>query len=108
MPPVLGPRVTVVAGLVVLRGGKGHRVGAVAQADEARFLAARNSSTTTVAPALPKALPDSMPRTAASASASFLRHHHPLAGSQAVRLDHDGRALAADVGFRSSEIGKGR
>jgi hypothetical protein len=34
------------------------------------------------------------------------RHDYALAGSQAVSLDHDGRALSIDVGVRRSGIGE--
>ena len=37
---------------------------------------------------------------AASASRDRLGHHHALAGGKPVGLDHDRRALRADIGLR--------
>jgi hypothetical protein len=67
----------------------------------------RNSSITTRAPASPSLLPVSIMSTAAWASSSGHRHHHALAGGQAVGLDHDGRALGIDIGMGGGGIGEG-
>ena len=54
---------------------------------------------TTSAPAAPNA-PSNIMAMAASASARSLNHNDTLAGSEPVGLDHDRRALRADIGKR--------
>ena len=66
----------------------------------------RNSSMTTRAPASPSLLPDSMSSMAACASARRHGDDDALAGSQAVGLDDDGRALLVDVGMCCGRLGK--
>ena len=43
---------------------------------------------------------------ASSASSKVVRHDDALAGRQAVGLDDDGHAIAADIGFRRLRIGE--
>ena len=81
---------------------------AVSPSDSAKKLIsrpARNSSITTSAPAAPNA-PSNIMAIASSASRKVMRDHHALARRKPVGLDHDRRALRADIGQRVGGIGE--
>ena len=107
----VGALVVVTQALVVLAGGERDDVLAVAQHDEARFLAFEE-------------LLDDDPRAAGVVLHAELvveqhpvdsfarlrqghRHHHALAGGQSVGLDDDRCALLLDVGMRRFRVGEG-
>lgn len=58
-------------------------------------------------PASPMLLPASMASTAGVGLVGRRRHHHALAGGEAIGLHHDGRTLRIDVGMGFGGDGEG-
>ena len=83
--------VAVEGALVVLGGADLERGAAVAQREQARLLAVQE---------LLDHERQLRPRRRRQRLLDRGRDHHPLAGGEPVRLDHDRRACAADIGAR--------
>ena len=98
MPPVLGPRSPSPTALWSWAVPNSSTLRPSTRANRLASSPRRHSSITTVSPALPKAPPKACSR-ASSACSTVGGHGHPLAGREPVRLDHDRRALRADVGL---------
>ena len=105
MPPVFGPLSPSKARLWSCAVASGSACSPSHSAKNEASSPAMNSSITTSAPASPKPPPNIM-STAASASCSRHRHHDALAGGKAIGLDHDRRALRADIGLRRLRVGE--
>ena len=103
--------VVVLQALVVLAGGQRHHFGAIAHHHEAGFLALQEfldhhaGAALVVLHAQRVVHEHEIDRVM-----GFLQrhgHHHALAGSQTIGLDHDGRADLVDVGMRCRRIAEG-
>ena len=104
MPPVLGPPVAVVAGLVILGRRQGQGVRAVAETRERSLLADEQFLDDDFAARIAEALAGNHAPRRGHRFFDLPRHHHALAGGKAVRLDDDGCADGADVVFRRGRI----
>jgi len=105
MPPVFGPLSAVEGALVILRGWRAAaRARRHTSAKNEASSPVMNSSTTTSAPAAPNFAEHHVDRRQRLIQRHC--HDHALAGGKAIRLDHDRRALRADVGFCRLGIGE--
>jgi len=103
----VGPLVAVENPLVVLGRGQGEDVPAVGEGEEGGLLAGHELLDHHLGAGGPE---DLVQHDVVDGGHRLLhrhRHHHPLAGGQAVGLDDDGSALLADVGDRPVPIGEG-
>ncbi|CFW05319.1 Uncharacterised protein [Bordetella pertussis] len=103
----VGTGVAVLQALVVLAGGQGEHMAAVAHDDEAGFFAGEEFLDHHARAGLAQR---AVAQHGVDRAMRFVqRHgdHHALAGSQAVGLDHDGRAVLVDIGVRLGRIGEG-
>ena len=92
---------------MILRGGKRQRVLAIAQGEERGFLAAHELFNDDFRTGAPEAATE---HHVDSVKRFFLGHRYDdaFAGGETVRLDHDRRALPADIGLCRRRIGEMR
>ena len=102
----VGAAVALVSRLVILRGGQGQDVFAVHHDDEAGLLALQEFLDHHPVPGLAEGIAGQHVLRRGDGLVFRLRQDHALAGGQTVGLDHDGRALLADVGDGLADVGE--
>ena len=100
------PLVAVVRGLVVLRGGKRYRDFAIAQREEARFLAFHEFLDDDRSAGIAERLVDHRVVDGGAGFVHRSRDRDALARGKPVGLHHNRRALFAHIGFRGFGIGE--
>lgn len=103
----VGAGVAVQQALVVLAGGHGHHVLAIADDDEAGFLAGQEFFDHHARAGVAQAVVGQHHVDGAVRFFQRHRHHHTLAGGQAVGLDDDGGAFAVHVGVCLGRVAEG-